>query len=293
MNNRTLLYYQDISTSLLPSDTEVNIIKDKEWFNALKPHFDDLIWEYYSDRVVFMDNRFKFNDTDNVIISKIKRSFSIILKTKNYEFERLYNTINLDYNPIWNVDGVVGEIHEHTLSELIENTKTGSDSTDRTGNDTLKKTGTEVIDRSESEERDIDEDIDTDTTTHDDHYIQTYDSIDTTPPAEYQDERSEIVVDNDVNRTMSDNLIREIDDTKTFNTQDRQEYNSTFETTYDTESDVNRSESNQNLDLVIRQGNIGVTTTQKMINEEREVALFDFYKIVVHECVNSCTYAID
>ena len=33
--------------------------------------------------------------------------------------------------------------------------------------------------------------------------------------------------------------------------------------------------------------------TQDMINKEREVALFDFFKKVVHDCVNTCTYAVE
>ena len=36
--------------------------------------------------------------------------FAINLKTKNYEYENLYNSMVLEFNPLWNVDGVEGTI---------------------------------------------------------------------------------------------------------------------------------------------------------------------------------------
>ena len=81
--------------------------------------------------------------------------------------------------------------------------------------------------------------------------------------------------------------------TTKFNSNDKTNYNSNDKTEYNSEDNITRSDYRKDLDLSIRQGNIGVTMTQQMIDAERKVAMFDFYKKVVHDCVNTCTYSID
>jgi hypothetical protein len=267
--------------SLLPSDSQVSTIKDKEWYTALKPHFDDLIWEYYADRVVFIDSRFKCDDDAATLINKIKRSFAILLKTKDYTFDKLYETTQLEYNPLWNVDGVVGTIHETTANEEKAETHTGSDTLTRDGDDTHKKTGKDKT--SIGETTDFTSDDGTETT----DYTTTYDSTDSTPPAEYLEHRT----NEETGRTDKTDVDRseEIE----YGSNDKLEYNSTHTTEYDTETGGTSERYQKDLDLVIRQGNIGVTKSTELIDSQRETVLFDFFKTVVHECVNTCTYAVD
>lgn len=283
MNNRTLLYFMDHATnnSLLPSDGQVSTIASKEWYTALKPHFDDLIWEYYADRVVFIDSRFKCDDDAATLINKIKRSFAILLKTKDYTFDKLYETTQLEYNPLWNVDGVVGTIHETTANEEKAETHTGSDTLTRDGDDTHKKTGKDKT--SIGETTDFTSDDGTDTT----DYTTTYDSTDSTPPAEYLEHRT----NEETGRTDKTDVDRseEIE----YGSNDKLEYNSTHTTEYDTETGGTSERYQKDLDLVIRQGNIGVTKSTELLDDQRETVLFDFFKTVVHECVNTCTYAVD
>jgi hypothetical protein len=283
MNNRTLLYFMDHDTdnSLLPSDEQVSTIASKEWYTALKPHFNDLIWEYYADRVVFIDSRFKCDDDAATLINKIKRSFAILLKTKDYTFDKLYETTQLEYNPLWNVDGVVGTIHETTANEEKAETHTGSDTLTRDGDDTHKKTGKDTT--SIGETTDFTSDDGTETT----DYTTTYDSTDSTPPAEYLEHRT----NEETGRTDKTDVDRseEIE----YGSNDKLEYNSTHTTEYDTETGGTSERYQKDLDLVIRQGNIGVTKSTELIDSQRETVLFDFFKTVVHECVNTCTYAVD
>lgn len=283
MNNRTLLYFMDHDTdnSLLPSDEQVSTIASKEWYTALKPHFNDLIWEYYADRVVFIDSRFKCDDDAATLINKIKRSFAILLKTKDYTFDKLYETTQLEYNPLWNVDGVVGTIHETTANEEKAETHTGSDTLTRDGNDTHKKTGKDTT--SIGETTDFTSDDGTETT----DYTTTYDSTDSTPPAEYLEHRT----NEETGRTDKTDVDRseEIE----YGSNDKLEYNSTHTTEYDTETGGTSERYQKDLDLVIRQGNIGVTKSTELLDSQRETVLFDFFKTVVHECVNTCTYAVD
>lgn len=283
VNNRTLLYFMDHATdnSLLPSDSQVSSIKDKEWYTALKPHFDDLIWEYYADRVVFIDSRFKCDDDAATLINKIKRSFAILLKTKDYTFDKLYETTQLEYNPLWNVDGVVGTIHETTANEEKAETHTGSDTLTRDGDDTHKKTGKDTT--SIGETTDVTSDGGTETT----DYTTTYDSTDSTPPAEYLEHRT----NEETGQVDTTNVDRS--EEITYGSNDKLEYNSTHTTEYDTETGGTSERYQKDLDLVIRQGNIGVTKSTELLDDQRETVLFDFFKTVVHECVNTCTYAID
>lgn len=289
MNNRSILYFLEKSNDdLLPSDAMVSNIANKEWYQAVKPFFNDLLWEYYSDRIVFIDNRFKCDDDANTLINKIKKSFAILLKTKDYTFEKMYNVTQLEYNPIWNVDGVVGTIHETTGNESIGTTKTGSDTTSHTGDDTLKHTGNDTDAKTGTEKFDTTNDGDT-TETDTQRYTSTYDSIDFTPPAEYPSSHDHVKNTENKHDTTTFNTSNQT----TYNSNDKTEYNSETEVEYDTSEDTSKEDFRRDLDLMIRQGNIGVTMTQDMMKKELEVALFDFYKTVVHECVNTCTYAID
>lgn len=283
VNNRTLLYFMDHATdnSLLPSDSQVSSIKDKEWYTALKPHFDDLIWEYYADRVVFIDSRFKCDDDAATLINKIKRSFAILLKTKDYTFDKLYETTQLEYNPLWNVDGVVGTIHETTANEEKAESMSGSDTLTRTGKDSHVKSGKDKVEIGETT------DVTTDYGTETIDYTATYDSEDTTPPKEHLEHRT----NDETGRT--DNTDMDRSEETTYGSTDALEFGSTHKTDHDSETGGTTDRYQKDLDLVIRQGNIGVTKSTELLDDQRETVLFDFFKTVVHECVNTCTYAVD
>ena len=279
VKNRTLLYYMtENSDSLIPSDQQVSNIATKDWYIALKPFFNDLIWQYYSDRVVFVDTRFKLDASDQDIISNIIRSFAINLKTRDYEYEKLYDTTILEYNPIWNVDGVTGTIHEQTYNDATNQSKSGSDTLHNTGNDNIIHGGNNNIEHRGSDEVEYEKDTK--------NYVNTYDSIDYTPPAEYPESHTH--EKDDKNKTTYNS-----NDKTNFNSNDKTEYNSDHETEYDSAIDGTKNSFQRDLDLVIRQGNIGVTMTQDMIAKERDTAMFDFFKKVVHDCVNTCTYAVE
>lgn len=279
IKNRTLLYYMaENSDSLLPSDTQVSNIADKDWYKELKPFFNDLIWQYYSDRVVFVDTRFKLESSDQEMINNIIRSFAINLKTRNYEYEKLYDTTILEYNPIWNVDSVTGTIHEQTYNDTTNQSKSGSDTIHNTGDDTIEHKGDNNVVHGGYDEVEYEKDTQ--------NYVNTYDSIDYTPPAEYPESHTH--EKDDKNKTSYNS-----NDRTYFASDDKTKYNSDHETEYDSAVDGTKDSFQRDLDLVIRQGNQGVTMTQDMMNKEREVALFDFFKKVVHDCVNTCTYAVE
>ena len=279
LKNRTLLYYMtENSDSLQPTDLQVNNIANKDWYKALKPFFNDLIWQYYADRVVFVDTRFKLEASDQDIINNIIRSFAINLKTRDYEYEKLYDTTILEYNPIWNVDSVTGTIHEQTYDDTTNETKSGSDTLRNTGNDNIQHQGNNNVEHRGHDDVEYEKDTQ--------NFVNTYDSIDYTPPAEFPESHTH--EKDDKNKTTYNS-----NDQTNFASNDKTIYNSNHKTEYGGIVDGSKNSFQRDLDLVIRQGNQGVTMTQDMMNKEREVALFDFFKKVVHDCVNTCTYAVE
>lgn len=129
-------------------------------------------------------------------------------------WEKLWATENLEYNPIWNVDGTVTEY------ETIERDKTND------------------IDRTTSTGEMTSDDVDQTTT----------DSVTGYNSTAWQDHTKSVVdSDRDISRSVSgsDNV------------------------------DESESEDSERSLVTKRTGNIGVTTTQQMIREEREVAQFN------------------
>ena len=129
-------------------------------------------------------------------------------------WEKLWATENLEYNPIWNVDGTVTEF------ETIERDKTND------------------IDRTTSTGEMTSDDVDQTTT----------DSVTGYNSTAWQDHTKSVIdSDRDISRSVSgsDNV------------------------------DESESEDSERSLVTKRTGNIGVTTTQQMIREEREVAQFN------------------
>ena len=129
-------------------------------------------------------------------------------------WEKLWNTENLEYNPIWNVDGTVTEF------ETIERDKTND------------------IDRTTSTGEMTSDDVDQTTT----------DSVTGYNSTAWQDHTKSVIdSDRDISRSVSgsDNV------------------------------DESESEDSERSLVTKRTGNIGVTTTQQMIREEREIAQFN------------------
>lgn len=129
-------------------------------------------------------------------------------------WEKLWATENLEYNPIWNVDGTVTEF------ETIERDKTND------------------IDRTTSTGEMTSDDVDQTTT----------DSVTGYNSTAWQDHTKSVIdSDRDISRSVSgsDNV------------------------------DESESEDSERSLVTKRTGNIGVTTTQQMIREEREIAQFN------------------
>lgn len=157
-------------------------------------------------------------------------------------WEKLYATENFEYNPIWNVDG--------TVIERETNRR------DKNGNLNRRLTG------SESSNDQISESVSTESNT-----TGTSNSTDTKSVTGYNSDtwqaHEKDVVSGSTSENANGNTNRNMTDTLRGSTEG-------------TENVDDVENENVARDLETRRtGNIGVTTTQQMIREEREVAQFN------------------
>ena len=306
--------YIDKYTNILPSDTAVLPLASDDWYIAVKSQFNDLAWMYYYDREMLQGGRFP-DDQEDIALENIKRCIAIYLIQNRRRYERLFNAFTADFNPLWNVDGVTGTISEGS--------KGGYDEQKKTGNDKYQKSGTETSTRTGSEEHSK-EGTDTVETTYD-SVNERNGTIDVEPIGEDYETTSATTFDDSTwrdteKKTTSHSLgakeettYTNLADAKTGTDTEETTYDSTFtdtynqvadtlsfnqredKTTYDTTDKTTYNTNDKFIEMVIRQGNIGVTRSDELISKAIELfnsSLYDFYKTVVRDCVNQLTYRV-
>lgn len=278
MRDHTLGYYLDQANSLTPTASMLRDVSTSDWWKAVEPFFDDLIWQYFSEREVFYTDKFDpRNPTDTIY--NILRSFAINLKTRAYTYSKLYETTILEYNPLYNVDAFEFEERKLDQTGTNEHTKTGTDSSVRSGNETDAKAGKEANTRTGSEKLDIsgtDTEI-TSRTTYDSATFYDVEKKEKTP-TQREDETT-------YNNVKDETSFTDRVDTHTFN-------DVTDDTTYNTSDLDNRNLHDKESIEKRRYGNIGVTKSTELIRDQRKTVEFDFYKRIVSDCVNCVSYAL-
>lgn len=167
-------------------------------------------------------------------------------------WNKLYNTTVLDYNPIWNKNGTVTETEKHiknnnytdvTDGKIADHSSTnGSQNTETSGN----------------------ENTDTTNNTNEKDYVFGFNS-------ESAAQSGQTVTD-DTGRTNTD---------RSENTKSNSSANTDATTTNNTNFKHDEKENIDREYTRTEQGNIGITTTQQMINEEREVDKFNLMDYII------------
>lgn len=304
-------YFLQMNESLRPDDSALgSAIASSDWWSFLKPLWDDILWMYYADRVVFYNRRFP-EDDDEQCVENLLRVWTTYLKSKAHNFERIYNVLWQEYNPLWNVDGVTGTISKDTHTGTDQRRKTGDDTLKMTGTDTHTLSGEDEVTLSGTDSVDVSITKDDTTRSGNETLAASGNDVNTQQVATFDSQ------DNFVNNNKNTITNGKIDthtynnvkdahelesgtdttygkvstaeygkiDTNQRNMQDKTEYNSTDTNTLNLQDD--------HLDLVIRQGNIGVTMSQQLLQAELETRKYDFAKMVIKECVNLVTYAVE
>lgn len=326
----TLESYLNEYTTLTPTDTMVGAASNKVWWTNLKLQFDDIIWLYYPERTVFVNDRFNPDDPDTTY-SNIRRSFAIYIKSKIPMFDMLWKIFNADFNPLWNVDAVIGTVSQDDHTGTDVNAKTGSDTnrmsgsdyTQTSGTDVLAESGTDVTSASgsDSSESHVTRDETTrtgsqavsgsgrDTNSHgvftfDDQENVKHESIDSTEygkteTTNYNNVRDSHISDgnNEVTYGRSDSTTYGRTDSTTYGRRDTMNYGKQDQMTYGSTMTDTRNLTDKHIEMIIRQGNIGTTRSDELLQHALEVYThsenFDFYKYVVRMCVNQVTYAVE
>lgn len=296
-------YYVDTYDDILPSDASLGDIANKLWYVFIKGQFNDYTWSNYYKRELFDNPKFNNEDTE-ANLSNIKRTLLIHIKSKARLYERMFDAYMADFNPLWNVDGVVGEIREtnHTGTDTDAHTGTDSVSTTdggtivRSGNETDDYAGKQATTRTGNETKNYyGADVTVKSNT-------TYDSATFNPV-----EKTEVGFEGEPGQGREDNLhydnvkdetdftnrkdthtYNNVTDTRTLNSSGTNTYNSTLQRT--------KALKDTDLFMQIRQGNIGVTKSSELLADAMELyglnELMDFVHFVVNDCINQLAYSI-
>ena len=287
--------YLDEYETLLPNDSEVPDLINELWYQYIKGKFDEKVWEDFYSRQIF--NVMKFNNEDNDInYGNIIKSIKIRLKTKSRIYERMFNAFISDFNPLWNVDGVTGTIRESTHTGNVTNTgktettntgksettntgksettNTGKNSTTRSGNETNSPTGKDIVQNMTTT---FDSDVDRDTTRTENTFENRQDTH------TYNNVKDEYQID-------SQNPLKE-----SYQIDSQNPLKQTYQIDSQNPLKEQRNLTDNDLEMVIRQGNIGVTRSDELITHALELfdsSLYDFVHYVVNDCINQISYSI-
>lgn len=190
-------------------------------------------------------------------------------------WNKLYNVMSLSYNPISNYDMTESE----TSNGTVDTTHTGTDTTLRTGTDTLSQTGTDTVAKTGTDNHSTSSVVDNDATTT--NSVYGFNSSSAVP----SDAHSGTT---DSTTTGTDNETVNLTDTQTKNLQDARTLNLSDANTKNL-SDNSSSESERTL---TRSGNIGVTTSQQMVESEINLWQWKFFEQVFRDLDNVLTLAI-
>ena len=224
-----------------------------------------------------------------------RATYSSWLASRQPAIERLFQALRADYNPIWNVDGVEGRIQQttHTGTDTDKKTgditKTGKSSETSTGKSTTENTGSSKNEKNGNETTAPagSETATTAKTTFEDDTFENTQKVTT----EFSLDRMDTHTYNQVSDTYSIDAQDPL--TETYEVDAQNPLKDTYEIDaqnplkekYNTELQKTLNLSDQDLEMTIRQGNIGVTKSQDLVLSEKDVrdvddiinyAIYDF-----------------
>ena len=193
----------------------------------------------------------------------MKMAIGVWSHSNAYTWDRLYKSMNFDYNPIWNVDAHEteefgqGRTHETTYDSTVETTYDSSDETtyDSTVETTYDSTEERTLDLTDTES------------------VKGFNSSSWSNSKQLEKDGTDTL-----DHTGKDTVDHSGKDTIDHSGKDTIDYSG--KDTVDHSGKDTISERIDNGTTRTRTGNIGVTTTQKMIAEEREIAQFSIINYI-------------
>ena len=200
--------------------------------------------------------------------------------TQQDAIQKRYDVLRTEYNFIWNVDGTEVTERENTQSGSISNAKSGTMSTTKSGSITTDNGGTITNTKSGSVNRENGEV--TTTVVNQKNPFESDGFVDDSKQTSTTPTNSNTETYNNVTDTQ---IMNNVKSTETYNNvTDSQSFNNYGDTqTFNNVKNVSR-------ETLTRQGNIGVTSTQSLIEQELSIRLNDFYMVLFAEILNTICY---
>lgn len=334
MYKNCLGYYIDQYDTILPDDTSLGSIAATLWYQYIKPKFDDTVWADFYDREVFNNHKYPSDDIDSAYANIVK-TIKIRLINKSRIYEQMFKSFMADFNPLWNVDGVTGRITESTHTGTDADAHTGYDTLKDTGGHSNTKSGNQELEFLGKEKTNYNgkEDLeylgteykeyvgsekdtksgtltetDSNTTYDSSTFYDTHKKV--TQPSLYADEKTFTGRRDNTsftNRKDEKTFTNRNDELEFTNRKDKTTYNSVkdqfsydisgenHQTTYASTLTKTLNLTDKDLEMIIRQGNIGVTRSDELLQHALELFdnyLYDWVKYVVMDCIDQVSYAI-
>lgn len=226
------------------------------------------------DRATLIDNLLMESAEQEILYSNLgflKQAIGSWSAKQLPIWEHLVETTKYEYNPIWNKDGTVTETETRDLkgSEKVK------DETDRVDN----LTDTNTRDYTDEETRDY-----TDEETRDlknDNLNSVYGFNSSTAAPANQDEARDTGTD-----TIEHTGTNTIDHTGT------DTYSHTGRQDVDRNLERNTTDTGTVKHERLEQGNIGLTSTQDLISQERQIALFNIMDVIIKDFIKRFCIAV-
>lgn len=234
------------------------LLKSPVYFNTVQNQYINLI-----------------NDIDEAN-GLLQYSYMLWKDDRKPAIEKLVEALRGSYNPLWNVDGVTGTIRESTHTGTDTDTHTGTANTalsdtgsiTNTGKSKNVKTGNETIGA----------------TGHD---------INTEAKTTFDSNTMRDTVKNDLEHGKTDtHTYNQVTDSYSIDSQsplvESRNLSGSNNTTYNETMAKNLNLSDKDLEMIIRQGNIGVTSSQSLI--EQQLHITDLDKLITY-CINDFVHS--
>lgn len=295
-------------------DNEVPFFNSIDYAPFNDSNFVDMLNEWCKFNHGSLQIRPTIEDALKTDADVIRKRVTNLINVRKYKYSKLYDTTLLKYNPIENYS---------MTEEGTDTTSASGTKTDDLGaySDTTSGTDTTTITDSKTEKLGAYEDASTSTTTNDIAKLTTTSNNATTDTGSETHERKVAPFDSDTyseqelntdtfkdrkNVTNTESIVSPHTDTTTKQdnmTGGARENSTTTTTTDSLQHGMSRdisARSNLYTDeskgttthKLTRSGNIGVTTSQQMLESERDIALFNFIGIVAHDIIKSICICI-
>lgn len=278
----------EIQVTLFSFDLEntKNIFSDLELYNENKDIFARRALHLYGGRLMFSTT----TDADNRF-NEIRTNILDFYKSNYYKYKTLVATTNFVYNPIWNVDGTITE--ETTRTPNLTTTATDTTTTTTSGTGTTTNSGSDTTTTTDSSTTKNSGQDSTQT-----NVLASNEKASKVAPFDAENFKN---LNSDTDKSNSDTttttthgltVAENGDSTVTTAHGLKIENSNSANSTTENSAGTTKTGNEKTVTKTTRSGNIGVTMTQALIKEERDVAEINIIDMFLEDLFNNISFNI-